>query len=197
MKRVVRPEIFRNKRMTLRGITLFPFQSVGTEIPVHLRNSPSAEGWRLDFFPPFPMFGGERWSRAVAGFLFISYRIVQNGICSKLLWALLGFNFLETKQQQTAAISTIAKKAFPFDPEDFRNFQSEIFPKWNAPRAPSWVLGLQITVICEIVHHSTKAWTSFHCVICLLVGSECRKGLLCRSRRCYLLNRSILFQAFR
>lgn len=112
MKRVVRPEIFRNKRMTLRGITLFPFQSVGTEIPVHLRNSPSAEGWRLDFFPPFPMFGGERWSRAVAGFLFISYRIVQNGICSKLLWALLGFNFLETKQQQTAAISTIAKKAF-------------------------------------------------------------------------------------
>ena len=34
MKRVVRPEIFRNKRTTLRAIPLFPFQPAGTEIPV-------------------------------------------------------------------------------------------------------------------------------------------------------------------
>ena len=89
---------------------------------------------------------------------FFSFLIVWFKMASVQNW---------TKQQQTAAISTIGKKAFPFDPEGFRNFQSEIFPKWKAPRAPSWGLRLQITVIFEIVHLSTKAWTSFHCVICI------------------------------
>ena len=63
---------------------------------------------------------------------FFSFLIVSFKMASVQNW---------TKQQQTAAISTIGKKAFPFDPEGFRNFQSEIFPKWKAPRAPSW--GLQ------------------------------------------------------
>ena len=34
MERVVRPEIFWNTRTTFRGIPLFPFQPVGTEVPV-------------------------------------------------------------------------------------------------------------------------------------------------------------------
>ena len=128
-------------------------------------------------------------------FHFLSYRSKWN--LFKIVVSSVRVQISWNETATTAAISTIGKKAFPFHPEGFRNFQSEIFPKWKAPRAPSWVLGLQITVICEIVHLSTKAWTSFHCVICMLVGSEGRKSLLCRSRRCYLLNRSILFQAFR
>ena len=73
MERVVRPEIFWNTRTTFRGIPLFPFQPVGTEVPV-----PCAQfcvGRRLAprNFPPFSMFVGERCSRAVGVFLFISY----------------------------------------------------------------------------------------------------------------------------
>ena len=33
-ERAVRPEIFRNKRTIFRAIPLFPFQRVGTQIPV-------------------------------------------------------------------------------------------------------------------------------------------------------------------
>ena len=74
-------KFFRNKRATFRGIPLFPFQPVGTEI-----SDLFAQFWfgrRLapGIFPPFPVFAGKGCSRAVTVFLFISYRIVQNGIC--------------------------------------------------------------------------------------------------------------------
>ena len=51
------------------------------KFPFHLRNSVSAGGWRLEFFPPFPMFAGERCSRAVTIFLFIlilSFKIASS-----------------------------------------------------------------------------------------------------------------------
>ena len=156
---------------------------------------PKAGTWTFfRLFQCLPVSDDHGLSQFFFSFLIVSFKMasVQNS-CESLS----GFKFLETKQQQTAAISTIGKKAFPFDPEGFRNFQSEIFPKWKAPRAPSWGLRLQITVIFETVHLSTKAWTLFHCVICMLVGSECSKGVLYRSRRCYLVKRSILSQAFR
>lgn len=38
----------------------FPFQPVGTEIPVPLAKFSFGRGWRLDSFPSFLMFAGER-----------------------------------------------------------------------------------------------------------------------------------------
>ena len=52
--------------------------------PFYLPYSVSAGSWSLEFFPPIPKFAGECCSRAVAVFLSISYRIVQNGICISL-----------------------------------------------------------------------------------------------------------------
>ena len=117
------------------------------------------------------MFAGEGSSRAVAVFLFISYRIVQNGICICRLKVVLNSVYISSnKKQQTAAMATKsklfsfctkfhflrrncsevpgsattsilldfwltrAKRAFPFDPGCFRNFQPDILPNWKAPQ---------------------------------------------------------------
>ena len=43
------------------------------KLPFHLRNTVSAGGWRraANFFPPFPMFAGDRCSLAVAVFFYL------------------------------------------------------------------------------------------------------------------------------
>ena len=60
----------------------------------------SAGGWRLEFIPPFSMFPGKRCLRAVALFLFISYRNVENGNCicrGKIV--LDSFDFVKIRSQ--------------------------------------------------------------------------------------------------
>ena len=60
----------------------------------------SADGWRLEFIPPFSMFPGKRCLRAVAVFLFISYRNVENGNCicrGKIV--LDSFDFVKIRSQ--------------------------------------------------------------------------------------------------
>ena len=60
----------------------------------------SAGGWRLEFIPPFSMFPGKRCLRAVAVFLFISYRNVENGNCicrGKIV--LDSFDFVKIRSQ--------------------------------------------------------------------------------------------------
>ena len=146
IERAVRPGIFRNNRTTFRGPSeVFHF---------HLRNSVSAGGWRLEFVPPFPMFVGERCSRAVAFFLFLlllSFRMesVENSSLKSVLmssnktatnccychsdWkllSLLDFWFTRAMRLQTRLCGW---KAFPSNPECFRNFQPEVLPKWKAP----------------------------------------------------------------
>ena len=110
MKRVARPEIFRSKRTTLRGIALFPFQLVGTEkFRFHLRNSLSAEGWHLAFFPPFPMFAGERWSRAVAVFLIVSFKMASAQNSCELCQ---GSNFLKRNSNKLPPYPLLARNTF-------------------------------------------------------------------------------------
>ena len=60
----------------------------------------SAGGWRLEFIPPFSMFPGKRCLRAVAVFLFISYRNVENGncICRRKI-VLDSFDFVKIRSQ--------------------------------------------------------------------------------------------------
>lgn len=56
------------------------------------------------------MFVGDRCSRAVAVFVFISYRNVETGICHcRLKIVLDSVRFLLPKQQQTATIATKSK----------------------------------------------------------------------------------------
>ena len=140
IEREVRPGIFRNNRRTFRGIPL-PFAQF-------------CVGRRLEFFPPFPMFAGERCSRAVAVFLFpllLSFRMesVENNSLKSVLmssnktatnccychsdWkllSLLDFWFTRAMRLQTRLYGW---KAFPSNPECFRNFQPEVLPKWKAP----------------------------------------------------------------
>ena len=140
IEREVRPGIFRNNRRTFQGIPL-PFAQF-------------CVGRRLEFFPPFPMFAGERCSRAVAVFLFpllLSFRMesVENSSLKSVLmssnktatnccychsdWkllSLLDFWFTRAMRLQTRLCGW---KAFPSNPECFRNFQPEVLPKWKAP----------------------------------------------------------------
>ena len=83
---------------TFRGIPVFLFQAVGTEI-----SFPFAQFCligRLEFIPPFSMFPGKRCLRAVAVFLFISYRNVENGncICRRKI-VLDSFDFVKIRSQ--------------------------------------------------------------------------------------------------
>ena len=71
MVRAVRLEIFRNKRTPFEEFPFFRSNRMEQKFPFHLRNSVSAGVWRLEF----PIFAGERCSRAVAvSFRFLSYR---------------------------------------------------------------------------------------------------------------------------
>ena len=138
----------------------FPFVHTSLERPseefhCHLRNSVSAGGWRLEFFLPFPLFAGERCSRAVAVFLFtlillLKTASVENSPLKSVLissnktatnccychshWkllSLLDFWFTQAIRTQTRLHGW---KAFPSDPECFRNFQPEVFLNGKRPQ---------------------------------------------------------------
>ena len=74
------------------------FQAVGTEISFPFGQFCLIR--RLEFIPPFSMFPGKRCLRAVAVFLFISYRNVENGNCicrGKIV--LDSFDFVKIRSQ--------------------------------------------------------------------------------------------------
>ena len=88
MVRAVRLEIFRNKRTPFEEFPFFRSNRMEQKFPFHLRNSVSAGVWRLEF----PIFAGERSRTVAVFFLFISYLIVQNGICTSVARTLGGFS---------------------------------------------------------------------------------------------------------
>lgn len=87
---------------TFRGIPVFLFQAVGTEIPFPFAQfcliRPAAGAWNLSHH--FQCIPGKGCLRAVAVFLIISYRNVENGncICRRKI-VLDSFDFVKIRSQ--------------------------------------------------------------------------------------------------
>ena len=113
MKRLVRPEIFRNKRTTLRAIPLFPFQPVGTEIPVPFVQFSFgrrlAPGFFFRLFQCLPVSVDHGLSQFFFSFLIVSFKMasVQNSceLCQ-------GSNFLKRNSNKLPLFPLLARKPF-------------------------------------------------------------------------------------